>query len=191
MFFWRKWLPLWWNNIYHLINCHWCIIKSNDTSQVVSLKSLKTEMIDERTYLEIHKKGTSLLQQSADQSPAIWGLEEVVHREIDSVKWNTVAKTELRKRRKVGTNTCARTQIGLIIWLWGLMIRWPASLMCNNICSEVSPSLAPLAPDNHPSLSKRKHHTHRTYVTHTSVWQKNKKKRKHYLVNLVPHLSLS
>lgn len=37
------------------------------------------------------KKGTSLLQQSADQSPAIWDLEEVVHREIDSVKWNKVA----------------------------------------------------------------------------------------------------
>lgn len=63
-------------------------------------------MIDERTYFEIQslqfwkskitgkkkkKKGTSLLQQSADQSPAIWDLEEVVHREIDSVKWNKVA----------------------------------------------------------------------------------------------------
>lgn len=37
------------------------------------------------------KMGTSLLQQSADQSPAIWDLEEVVHREIDSGKWNKVA----------------------------------------------------------------------------------------------------
>lgn len=165
------------------------------------LKSLKTEMIDERTYFETQsrqfwkskitkKRGTSLLQQSADQSPAIWDLEEVVHGEIDSVKWNTVAKTELGKSWKAGTNTSTHTQIGLIMH-WGLMIRWAASLMCNNICSEVSPSLAPLAPDNHPSLSKRKHHTHHTYVIHTSVWQKNKKTRKHYLVNHVPHLCLS
>lgn len=29
MLFWRKWLPLRWNSIYHPINCHWCIIDIN------------------------------------------------------------------------------------------------------------------------------------------------------------------
>lgn len=56
------------------------------------------------------------------------------------------------------------------------MIRWAASSMCNNICLEVSHSVALLAPKNHPTWTQSEpvhahthRHTHvRTYTnTHT------------------------
>lgn len=94
---------------------------------------------------------------------AVWKRAQQVYSSRSESSWGGPSGGDSWRNRYVTGNTAAprerergiwntHTNSQTLVWLRreGLMIRGGPSLMCNNICLEVSHSVAPLAPKNHP-----------------------------------------
>lgn len=116
--FWRKRLPQRWNDIYHPINCHWCVIKSNWTPQAwketlpgtsaaegcsdyrkLGHGVVKNFLSPAGLFCPLSVRDVLEKRESGSES-WVGDPEEVVQRKINAVRLNTVITTERGERKR-------------------------------------------------------------------------------------------